>query len=198
MKNRIYDIDTTGSSDASIDLHSIQQQLQEIQRTLETEKWQILFIQSSIAIIVVLITGYFTLRQVKKATSSGALIKWRDDVRSKVADFIGEYSATVWMFETSKKFISSEKNPNFKIPDLLADMVTSRHRLIKFKGEIELLLENGKESHNALMNLIDEAMKDLGRLSTQTVAQVDDIGWSKRIIDCARTAINEAWNEANS
>lgn len=180
----------------SRDNEAIQQQLKEITQSIETEKFETLAIQSAISLAVVVIAGYFTIRQVRTTVKSESVIKLRDTLREKVSAFLGELSEHVGLInelDTTNNTIRALKEGKSDInpPDIDTvrdNLKQSRHRFMKLRFEIELLLDGYNPLQDQLMKSIEAATIDVAKLAIGTIDGFPERHY-KDIVEDARLVI---------
>ena len=163
-----------------------------LKSTNENPIWQYL-----IPIFVAFMAGILTLFQIKSNTFSAARIKWTENLRSSISEYIAiSYTVSFYLHNTVK----ADSENATEIGDQNMKMASSEtQKLNQVGNRIRLYLNSNEELHKILEDLLDQFEESQYEiLRSKSDRTEDQLRIEKEIISISKSILKESWEHAKS
>lgn len=177
-------VDRLGSDQVVIQLDRLNE------RIANQNVWNIL-----IPLIVVLMGGLLALIQIKANVISVARIKWNEELRKNLSEFISFLS--VLQFEVEEVIELNRRDPASAKSKVL-ELTNKYKRLTEVEYQIKMLLNNTDLKHQSLLNAIDSIDREFKKFGSDPKYVIDIDLIEKDVAQAGQAVLKDSWDAAKS
>lgn len=175
----------------SLVIQDLNEKLVEIEKKIDNQG----FWKHVIPIIAVILGGLLALIQIKSNTVSAARIKWNEDLRSALSQYISYLDR----FELDVAGLIEQGKSNQVTNSEVVEMASKYTSMTKAEYQVKLLLNPKNQSHSEIIELMEELDNEFGEFTSRKGKhEIPLQSIREKISSKSQTVLKESWEDAKS